>query len=69
MPAKSKVQQRAAGMALAAKEGKISPSKLYGAAKQMYQSMSAEQLRHYAETKRKSLVEHVKKKLKKTFGD
>jgi len=55
MPALSKSQQRAAAMALAAKRGEISPAKLYGAAKQMYNSMTAEQLEHYASTPRKGL--------------
>ena len=62
MPAKSKKQQKAAGMALAAKRGKISPSKLKGSAKQMYKSMTAKQLEDYAETKRKGLPTRVKKK-------
>jgi hypothetical protein len=61
MPAKSKSQQRAAGMALAAKRGDISTSKLKGAAKQM-SSMSAKQLREYAGTSTKSLPKKVKHK-------
>lgn len=48
MPAKSGKQQRAAALALAAKRGEIAVSKLRGAAKGMYESMSATQLRHYA---------------------
>jgi len=55
MPAESKQQQKAAAMALAAKRGEIDPGSLYGAAKQMYNSMSAKQLRHFAKTKRKGL--------------
>ena len=55
MPAKSKQQQKAAGMALAAKRGEIPPSKLKGAAKDMYNSMTASQLREFASTKRKPL--------------
>jgi len=51
MPAKSKDQQQAAALALAAKRGKKSPSSLHGAARSMYQSMSEKQLKHY--TKRK----------------
>jgi hypothetical protein len=48
MPAKSKRQRGAAGMALAAKRGNISPKELKGAAKQMYESMSEKQLRDFA---------------------
>lgn len=64
MPAKSKAQQKAAAMALAAKRGKISPRKLKGSARQMYKSMTAKQLKHYAETKTKKLPARVKKKKK-----
>lgn len=60
MPAKSESQQRAAGMALAAKRGEISPSKLKGAAKQMYYSMTAKQLEEFASTKHKGLPEKKK---------
>lgn len=55
MPATSKVQQGAAGAALAAKRGEKPASELYGASKGMHQSMSAEQLSHFAKTKRKGL--------------
>lgn len=61
-PAKSKQQQKAAGMALAAKRGEIDPSKLRGAARQMYESMTATQLKEFAETKRKGLPRKAKKK-------
>ena len=44
MPAKSKAQQKAAGAALAAKRGETSVSKLKGASKSMYESMSEKQL-------------------------
>jgi uncharacterized protein with NAD-binding domain and iron-sulfur cluster len=40
MPAKSKKQQMAAGVALAAKRGKRSKSSLKGASRQMARSMS-----------------------------
>ena len=53
MPAKSKDQQQAAAIALEAKRGNRSPSSLEGAARQMYQSMSAKQLREFATTKTK----------------
>lgn len=51
MPAKSKDQQQAAAMALQAKKGQVSRSQLKGAAKEMFDSMSAKQLREYASTK------------------
>lgn len=62
MPAKSKQQQKAAGMALAAKRGEIRPSQLKGAAKSMYQSMSASELKDFAETSRKKLPKKKKSK-------
>jgi hypothetical protein len=58
MPARSKAQQRAAGMALAAKRGEIDPATLRGAARQMYVSMTERQLEDYASTPRKGLPEH-----------
>jgi hypothetical protein len=65
MPAESKKQRKAAGMALAAKRGEISPNELMGAAKQMYESMSEEQLRDFAKTEEKKLPEKVGVKKKK----
>ncbi|PYL48117.1 MAG: DUF3008 domain-containing protein [Verrucomicrobia bacterium] len=53
MPAKSKKQQMAAGAALAAKSGKKSKSSLKGASRQMASSMSENELRKMAKTKRK----------------
>jgi len=44
MPAKSAAQQKAAGAALAAKRGETNPSSLKGAAKEMYSSMSEQEL-------------------------
>ncbi len=58
MPAKSKAQQMAAGAALAAKKGEEKVSALKGASKQMYESMSEEQLDEFASTRRKGLPEH-----------
>jgi len=55
MPAKSKKQQMAAGAALAAKRGKRSKSSLKGASRGMYKSMSKQELRKFAKTKRKKL--------------
>lgn len=59
MPAKSKAQQMAAGAALSAKRGETAPSELKGAARSMYDSMSEEQLREMAATKRKGKPKHV----------
>ncbi len=53
--AKSKKQQMAAGAALSAKEGEREQSSLKGASKSMYESMSKEDLKEMAGTKRKSL--------------
>jgi hypothetical protein len=55
MPAKSKKQQMAAGVALAAKRGERSKSSLKGASRGMYKSMSKQELRRMAKTKRKKL--------------
>lgn len=60
MPAKSKSQQKAAGMALAAKRGDIPESKLKGAAKGMEKSMSQKELHKMASTKRKGKPEHAR---------
>lgn len=58
MPAKSKAQQKAAGAALAAKRGEVPVGELKGASREMYDSMSEQQLEEFAETKRKGLPEH-----------
>ncbi|MGB8803326.1 MAG: DUF3008 family protein [Chthoniobacterales bacterium] len=55
MPAKSRKQQMAAGAALAAKRGERSRSSLKGASRQMAESMSEDQLKEFAGTKRKNL--------------
>jgi hypothetical protein len=59
MPAKSKSQQRAVGAALAAKRGELNVSKLQGASKQMYESMSEEELEDFASTSLEGLPEEV----------
>jgi len=61
MPAVSEQQQKAAGLALAAKRGEIDPKTLTGAAKQMYESMTAKQLEEYAGTKHKGIPEKAAK--------
>lgn len=55
MPARSKVQQKAAGAALSAKRGATPKAKLRGASKQMVESMSEGELEKLAHTKRKGL--------------
>lgn len=65
MPARSKVQQEAAGAALAVKRGKRPVSSLKGASSKMEQSMTEQQLRDFAATKRKDLPEEIGKKRKK----
>ena len=59
MPAQSKAQQRAAGAALSAKRGDTKVSELQGASKQMYDSMSEDELEDYASTNLDRLPEHV----------
>ena len=55
MPAKSKAQQKAAGAALSAKRGETPESDLKGASREMYDSMSEQQLEEFAATPRKGL--------------
>ncbi|SFJ35828.1 DUF3008 family protein [Aerobium aerolatum] len=57
MPARSKAQQKAAGAALSAKRGETQKSQLKGASREMYDSMTEEELEELAETKRKGLPE------------
>ena len=59
MPAQSKAQQRAAGAALSAKRGETKVGDLKGAAKDMYDSMSEEELEDYASTDHDGLPEKV----------
>jgi len=59
MPAKSKAQQKAAGAALSAKRGDTKVSDLQGASKEMYDSMSEDELEDYASTDREGLPEKV----------
>ena len=59
MPAQSKAQQKAAGAALSAKRGETKVGDLQGASKQMYDSMSEEELEYYASTDLDGLPEHV----------
>ncbi|MEN7536304.1 DUF3008 family protein [Aurantiacibacter flavus] len=58
MPAQSKAQQKAAGAALGAKRGDTKVSELQGASKEMYESMSEDELEDMASTERKGKPEH-----------
>lgn len=58
MPARSKAQQRAAAMALAAKRGELDPARLKGAAREMFETMTERQLEDFAATPRKGLPDH-----------
>jgi hypothetical protein len=59
VPAKSKAQQMAASVALAAKRGDIKKSELKGASRSMAESMSEQELHDMAATKRKGKPGHV----------
>lgn len=59
MPAKSKAQQRAAGAALSAKRGETKVSELQGASREMYESMTEDELEDFASTEHDGLPEHV----------
>ena len=59
MPAKSKAQQKAAGAALSAKRGETKVSDLQGASKDMYDSMSEDELEDFASTDLDGLPDHV----------
>ncbi|WP_289041103.1 DUF3008 family protein [uncultured Aliiroseovarius sp.] len=59
MPAKSKAQQKAAGAALSAKRGETNVSDLQGASKDMYDTMSEEELEDFASTSRDGLPDYV----------
>jgi len=58
----SKSQQKAAGMALAARRGEIEPDMLKGAAESMFLSMTIKNLEQLSGTKHKGLPEKKKKK-------
>lgn len=60
MPVKSKAQQKAAGATLSAERGDEKVSKLKGASREMYESMSEEQLEDFAATRHGAKPEHVK---------
>jgi len=61
MPAQSKAQQSAFGIALAARRGEIKPDELQGAARKLYRdkTLSDDALGEYAATKRTGLPRKV----------
>ena len=59
MKAQSKAQQRAAGAALSAKRGETKVKDLQGASKDMYDSMTEDELEEMASTKHDGLPEDV----------
>lgn len=61
MPAKSAAQQKAAGAALSAKRGDTPKTRLKGAARSMESSMSEQELKKMASTKRAGKPEHKQK--------
>jgi hypothetical protein len=61
MPARSKAQQKAAGAALAAKRDPAKVQDLWGAAREMYETMTERQLEEFAESPQEGLPEHVKR--------
>lgn len=59
MPARSEAQQKAAGAALAAKRGETKVSELQGAAKEMYESMTEEELEDLASTSHEDIPDRA----------
>ena len=55
----SQAQQKAAGAALSAKRGDISPSELVGASKEMHDNMTEKELEDFAKTKHKDLPKKI----------
>lgn len=60
--AKSKKQQMATGAALSAKRGQRSKKSLRGASKSMYESMSQDEIRDMAKTKRRGRPQKASRK-------
>lgn len=60
MPTKSKAQQKAAGAALAAKRGETPVEELFGASREMFDSMTEDELEEMAHTKHATLPEPKK---------
>jgi Protein of unknwon function (DUF3008) len=66
MPARSKVQQEAAGAALSAKRGETDPKQLKGGSAEMFRSMTEAELHDLAATRRKGLPTRKEPKSEKT---
>jgi len=64
MPSVSIAQKKAASIALAAKRGKIHPSKLQGASREMYDSMADSDLKDFAGTDSSRLPYKVEERLR-----
>lgn len=67
MPSVSKAQQRASALALEARKGNVNPRNLQGAALSMFQSMKFNDLKEFAQTRRKGLPNRVKRKRKESI--
>lgn len=57
MKAQSEAQQKAAGAALSAKRGETPKSKLQGASKEMYETMTEKELEDMASTRHDNIPE------------
>lgn len=62
MKAISKAQQHAAGAALSAKRGETKPDDLWGASRDMYDSMTEAELEKLASTPTGDLPDHVEER-------
>jgi len=67
MPAKSKKQQRLFALAQALQKGKVSPSKVGGAAKDIAKTVSTKDVKDFASTPTKGLPQKVKKESRDTY--
>jgi len=67
--AESQAQQKAAGAALAAKRGETPVSKLVGASKEMYDSMTEKELEDFAGTEHKGLPAKKEESVEEGFDD
>ena len=59
MPPRSQAQQKAAGAALSAKRGETDRKDLFGASREMFDSMTEAELEELASTPRKDLPEKL----------
>lgn len=61
MPARSAAQQKAAGAALSARRGDTPESELQGPSREMFDSMTEQQLEDLAQTPRRGLPDHARR--------